>query len=275
MFALRLHSGDKTMIDYNGQVALVTGAASGIGRALAIALNARGAKLVLADINAELLVAAREEISGDCIAIPCDLADESAPAALIEHAWAHFGRVDLVCANAGMGGRGGKLAKARLDDNAKRLFAVNMFAPLLLAQAMISKVVGAGGRGRILITGSENSLSIPSAVQNFGLGLYAGSKHGVLAFAEWLHQESPGTGIDVHVLLPGAVYTPMISRNLPDPAKAPPELGLLMPERCAELALKGMDLGLFYIPTHAHLFADMMPRYEGVAESLKALGLRT
>ena len=95
----------------------------------------------------------------------------------------------------------------------------------------------------------------------------------MLAFAEWLHQESPGTGIHVHILLPGAVYTPMVARNLPDPAKAPPELGLIMPERCAELALKGMDLGLFYIPTHAHLFADMKPRYEGIADSLTALAL--
>jgi hypothetical protein len=65
----------------------------------------------------------------------------------------------------------------------------------------------------------------------------------------------------------------MIARALPDPSKAPPELGLIMPDRCAEIALKGMDLGLFYIPTHAHLFADMQPRHDGIANSLKALEL--
>jgi hypothetical protein len=48
---------------------------------------------------------------------------------------------------------------------------------------------------------------------------------------------------------------------------------MIMPERCAEIALKGMDLGLFYIPTHAHLAADMRPRTQGVAAALKALGL--
>jgi NAD(P)-dependent dehydrogenase (short-subunit alcohol dehydrogenase family) len=261
------------MIDYIGKVALVTGAASGIGRALAKALSARGATVVLADINEEMLASARAEIPGNALAIPCDLADEAVPASLVGKAYAQFGRVDLVCANAGMGSRHSKLAQAEIDDRARRLFAVNMFAPLRLAQAYIARVTAAAAQGRVMITGSENSLSVPSAVRNFGLGLYGGSKHGVLAFAEWLHQESPGTGVDIHILMPGAVYTPMIARALPDPSKAPPELGLIMPERCAEIALKGMDLGLFYIPTHAHLHADMKPRYEGVANSLKALGL--
>jgi hypothetical protein len=73
--------------------------------------------------------------------------------------------------------------------------------------------------------------------------------------------------------MPGAVYTPLIARGLPDPTKAPSELGLIMPERCAELALTGMDLGLFYIPTHAHIRKDIQPRYEGILDALKALGL--
>ena len=75
------------------------------------------------------------------------------------------------------------------------------------------------------------------------------------------------------VLLPGAVYTPLIARNLPDPAQAPPGLGLIMPERCAELALRGMDLGLFYIPTHPHIAHDMRARSDGVAGALAALGV--
>jgi len=79
--------------------------------------------------------------------------------------------------------------------------------------------------------------------------------------------------VDVHVLMPGAVYTALIAKHLPDPSKARPELNLIMPERCAEIALKGLDLGLFYIPTHAHLAADMQPRMQGVAEAVEALGL--
>ena len=74
--------------------------------------------------------------------------------------------------------------------------------------------------------------------------------------------------------MPGAVYTGLIAPLIPDPAKAPAGLNLIMPERCAEIALRGMDLGLFYIPTHAHIAEDMKPRTQGVAEALEALGLR-
>jgi short-subunit dehydrogenase len=103
--------------------------------------------------------------------------------------------------------------------------------------------------------------------------MYAATKHGVLIMLEWLRNELADAPVDLHVLMPGAVYTPMIARVLPDPAKAPPELGLIMPERCAEIALKGLDLGLFYIPTQRHLADDMKPRTEGVQSAVELLGL--
>jgi NAD(P)-dependent dehydrogenase (short-subunit alcohol dehydrogenase family) len=167
------------------------------------------------------------------------------------------------------------LTKETFDDGLERLFAVNLFAGLRLAQAYAAIAPVGAARGRFMFTGSENSLSVPSAVKGFGLGLYAATKHALLITAEWFRDEMAASGkpIDVHVLLPGAVYTPLVARNLPDPKLAPPELGLIMPERCAEIALKGLDLGLFYIPTHAHLAADMRPRTDGVAAALKALGL--
>ena len=74
--------------------------------------------------------------------------------------------------------------------------------------------------------------------------------------------------------MPGAVYTPFIAKGLPDPAQAPPELGLITPARCAEIALNGMDLDLFYIPTHAHIFDDMRPRFQDVEHALNSLGLK-
>ena len=53
----------------------------------------------------------------------------------------------------------------------------------------------------------------------------------------------------------------------------PPEFNVIMPERCAEIALKGLDLGLLYIPTHAHIGEDIRPRYEGVRDAIRQLGL--
>jgi NAD(P)-dependent dehydrogenase (short-subunit alcohol dehydrogenase family) len=259
------------MLDYKGKTALVTGAASGIGQALAAALIARGASVIMADVAADALKKASADLGGT--AIPCDLADPRAPGELVAKAFAAHGKLDLICSNAGVG-HNRRLMKEPLDASVERLFAVNLFAALRIAQAYLPLLEGSGSRGRLMITGSENSLSLPAAVKRSALGMYGASKHGVLIMAEWLRNELAEAPIDLHVLMPGAVYTPMIARVLPDPAKAPPELGLIMPERCAEIALKGMDLGLFYVPTHAHLIDDMGPRYHGMSEAIRQLGLR-
>jgi len=259
------------MIDYAGKVALVTGAASGIGKALAQALYARGAQLILADVQQDGVQRAAAQIGG-ALAIPCDLADPSAPGALVEQAFAWQGRLDLICSNAGVGGSR-KLIEQPIDDAANRLFAVNVFAALRIVQAYVPLLERSATRGRLMMTGSENSLSVPSAVRGSAIGLYGATKHALLVMAEWLRHELRDAPIDLHVLMPGAVYTPLVARALPDPSKAPPQLGLIMPERCAEIALRGMDLGLFYVPTHAHLADDMRPRSDGVAHAIEALGL--
>ncbi|WP_353255315.1 SDR family oxidoreductase [Hyphomonas sp.] len=258
------------MIDYTGTVALITGGASGIGKALAEVLTARGAKVVIADVQPDAASAVAASLDG--LAIVCDLSDPAAPAALIEKAFTWKGRLDLVCANAGYG-RNKRLLKEPFDEAAMNLLAVNMFAPIRMAQAYAEQLTAAGQRGRLMITGSENSLSLPDAVRRNGLGLYGATKHSVLIMAEWLREELRGETMDVHVLLPGGVYTPLIAKHIPDPKNLPPEMHIIMPERCAEIALKGLDLGLFYIPTHAHLADDMRPRTQGVIDALAALRL--
>src|SRR5262245_43134723 len=261
------------MIDYAGNVALVTGGASGIGKALAHALKARGAHVIVADIDEAGVNRAAAEIDAGTRPIVCDLAEPTAPSSLIEQAFAWKGRLDLICSNAGIG-RSRKLIDESVDEAVDRLFAINLFAALKMLQSYVRLLERSGARGRLMMTGSENSLSVPSAVRGSALGLYGATKHALLVMAEWLQHELRNAPIDLHVLMPGAVYTPLVARVLPDPGKAPPELGLIMPERCAELALRGMDLGLFYIPTHAHLIDDMRPRTEGVTKALDALGLR-
>lgn len=261
------------MIDYAGKTVLVTGAASGIGRALALAFTARGARLIVADVNATGAHAVARETGG--FAIGCDLSLPESAAALLDAAWAHAGPIDLVCSNAGVG-RNKRLINEKPDDDViARLFQINLFAALRLAQAYVRRLEAEGVRGRMMITGSENSLSVPAAVKGAGLGLYAATKHGVLIMAEWMRDEFASKPIDMHILLPGAVYTGLTSGAIPDPAKAPRELGLLMPERCAEIALDGLDKGLFYIPTHAHLIDDMQARHDAIRDATIALGLKT
>ncbi len=258
-------------MDFNGNTVLVTGAASGIGAALARALDARGTCVVLADIDEAGTSKTAASLKGLSRVLAADLSMPETAANLIAQAHDWHGRLDFVCSNAGMG-RNKKLRNEKLDETAARLFEVNFHAGLRLAQAYFTRMEASGKSGRILFTASENSLSVPAAVKGSGLGLYAASKHALLIAAEWLRDENAGKH-DIHVLLPGAVYTAMNARALPDPAMAPPGLGLIMPERCAELALKGLDLNLFYIPTHAHIAADMQPRHDGVRDALKALGL--
>lgn len=254
------------MIDYRGARVLVTGGASGIGRALAEALAARGAHVIVADVQADLAKSVAASIKGE--ALTCDLSDPAAPERLIE-ASSRNGPLALVCSNAGMG-RNRRVLKEKYDEEVERVLAVNFISGLRLAQAYAASL--ADTRGRIMFTASENALSVPAAVKGFGLGIYAASKHALLAAAEWLRDETDQ--LDVHVLLPGPVYTPLVAHALPDPAQAPPGLHLISPEKCAEIALRGMDLGLFYVPTHAHISDDMAPRAAAIAGATRALGLR-
>jgi len=262
------------MIDYTDKTALITGAGSGIGRALAQALAARGANVIVADINTDGAHETAARIGPRAIALHTDLADPAAPAALIAASLSIHPTLDLVCSNAGIG-RNKRLLKEPLDETATRLFNVNYFAALRLAQAYLPALRASNTTGRMLLTASENSLSVPSAVRGAGLGLYAATKHALLITAEWLRDElaAANAKLHLHVLLPGGVYTPLISAAIPDPAKAPSELGLIMPERCAELALAGLDANLFYIPTHAHLPADMRPRLAAIESALTTLNL--
>ena len=260
------------MIDYNDKVVLVTGGASGIGLAMARAFRARGARLVIADIVEERVQAVARDFGNDARGIHCDLAEAAAGARLVGEAFRAFGRLDVVCSNAGIGHRK-NVIKELLGERVSRLFDVNLFAGIRIAQAFQEVLVREGTQGHLLLTASENSLSVPSAVRRNGLGLYAASKHGLLIVAEWMREEIAGGPMSVHVLLPGAVYTPLISQSVPDPSNVPAEYNLIMPERCAEIALKGLDLGLFYIPTQKHLADDMVPRTEGIKASVSKLGL--
>lgn len=259
-------------IDYRDQVALVTGGASGIGRALAIALARRGGRIALADRDVAGMAQTASACAGGAICLACDLADPAAPENLVAQTYGALGRLDFLVSNAGIG-RNKRLLREPLTGDETTLFAVNFWAALRLAQAYVPRLEAAGMRGRMMITASENALSVPAGVRGAGLGLYAASKHAVLIMAEWLRDETAQKPLDLHVLLPGGVFTPLIAGAIPDITLAPPELNIILPETCAERALRGVDLGLFYIPTQAHLAADMRARSEGIAASLAALGL--
>jgi NAD(P)-dependent dehydrogenase (short-subunit alcohol dehydrogenase family) len=262
------------LIDYCGQSVLVTGAASGIGAALSAALVDRGAYVICADIDEEGLDQTLNMLGGQGEKIVCDLAEADAASALIAQAFASRGPLALVCSNAGIGHRA-KVTDPDLDFAAiHRLFEINFHAGLKIANAYANKLSESAAEGRLLVTTSETSLSLPNAIRRNRVPYYSASKHALIGALEWLAIEQVKGPLSIHALIPGAVYTPLISGRLKDPANAWPELELIMPERCAEIALKGLDMDLFYIPTQAHILDDMQPRIDGVRAALQKLDIK-
>lgn len=260
------------MIDYSGKTALVTGAASGIGLALAKALAARGARLVLVDQDASGLVDAAAEIGGSVRTIRTDLTDPAVPAQVVGEAFAAGGTIDLLCSNAGII-HSRKVLDEPLEAGGGRMFAVNLFASIRFAQAYAQALGSAGAQGRMLVTCSEQSLSLPPPVRQLGFGMYGASKHALLIALEWIREEiRDDMPFHLHALMPGPVPT-NIAKQVEKPAGMPIALTYISPDRCAQIALHGMDLGLFYIPTHAAIADDMQARYDGVRAAIAQLRL--
>jgi NAD(P)-dependent dehydrogenase (short-subunit alcohol dehydrogenase family) len=231
------------------------------------------AHVICADINEDGLSQTVKQIGGNSQTLLCNLSDPASAAKLIDDVYDIAGRLDLICSNAGIG-FASELATTDFDHKRmNRLFEINFFAGLKLAKAYVQRLEISGQRGRLMVTGSENSLSVPSAVRGSRLAAYSATKHALLVAMEWFRIEQEEGPLELHVLMPGAVYTPLIAANLADLAAPPPELEIIMPEQCAAIALKGMDLGLFYIPTQAHIADDMQPRLLEVAKSLELLGI--
>jgi len=214
---------------FEGRVAVVTGAASGIGRALARRLGAEGAKVVLADVEPGALAEAERELGGrgvETLAVRTDVTDEGSVRALADAALGRFGAVHVLCNNAGvMGGAG--LSWQLPAEDWSWVLGVNLhgvlhglraFVPILLAQ----------DEGHVLNTASmAGLLSLPLAAP------YVVSKHAVVALSEALYHELAGRGphVGVSVLCPEAVDTRIADAERNRPAALRPATAVELPER--------------------------------------------
>ncbi len=185
-----------------GCAAVVTGGASGIGRALCLALADGGAAgLVVADVDAAGAEQVTAEAAGRgarAIAVAADVTREADVAALAARAADEFGRIDLFCSNAGIIVAGG----VEVPDEAwSRIWAVNVQAHVYAARAVLPGML-ARGRGHLLITASAAGL-----LTQLGSAPYAVTKHAAVALAEWLSITYGDRGIGVSCLCPQAVST--------------------------------------------------------------------
>jgi NAD(P)-dependent dehydrogenase (short-subunit alcohol dehydrogenase family) len=283
------HGGSMGEFDgFQDKRVLITGAADGIGFALASALVQAGAKVFLSDIAAEKLVASAAKL--DAPSGVCDVTDAEAANAVVQQAWQQFGGLDLVCANAGVF-KGGSLLDASQADIDYQ-FDVNVWGMLNIARPAIARLREAGAAGHILFTGSENSFATPSYLKKVPAHVYNMTKHAVLSMADGLRAELESDNIAVSVLCPGPVVSGLSDNSgavrperyggptrfeldvgdVLDEAEIQTLSALYMPaERAAEIALSGLAKGLFVIPTHMHELDDATLRFREIERGFENL----
>ena len=186
-------------MELKGKVAVVTGAASGIGRATALRFAQEGAAgLVLADLNMAGLNPVAEEVKG--LAVACDVSREADIQRVVREAQEKYGRIDVYFSNAGIIHRGGLEAP---DAEWERNWKIHVMAHVWAARAVVEKMVARGG-GYFLVTASAAGLL--NIVESATYGV---TKHGAVAFAEWLAIAYGRRGLKVSCLCPQAVITGM------------------------------------------------------------------
>ena len=230
-------------MDPRGRIAVVTGAAGGIGSALVRALVGAGAELVVAtDLRAEGI-----EAGAAVVARPLDVGDEAATIALVEEVESTHGPIDLWFANAGLAVGGGADAP---DELWAAQWQVNVMAHVYAARALLPGWI-ARGEGHLVTTASMAGI-----LTSLGDGVYAATKHAALGFAEWLAITHADQGITVSCVCPGGVDTPMLRGSLGDADKAAAVIGagevLSADEAAARIVAAVVD-DVFFIYTHPEL----------------------
>lgn len=187
-----------------GKRAIVTGGASGIGRASAMLFAAEGAQVLVADVSEDVhqTVADIEKAGGKAIAMLVDISDESQVDAMVERAVKDMGGLDAVYANAGISGGGPSLADETVD-NFRRVLDVNLIGTFATVRRAAAVMV-AQGSGSLVMTASVAGLRAHA-----GSIAYSASKAGVISLAQTLSSQLRGTGVRINAICPGLIETGM------------------------------------------------------------------
>ncbi len=268
-------------LEIQGCTAVVTGAGSGIGRAIAVALGARGANVMLADVDEASLVeaaAAVEAAGGQAQVQRADVSDPAAWAELAAAVEDGFGPSQLLVNNAGV------MTRADLADSDDGDWAwtlgVNLQGVVEGVRAFLPQLRTHAPNAHIMNTGSMAGLA-PRL--DASLGAYSASKAAVVVYSEVLRQELAVEGIGVSVLCPGTVATAIFEAERNRPADLGEGHRVLRPERVAqamapeqvaEAVLAAIEANEAFIFTHEDSRARIEARFERIAVSLDAADAR-
>ena len=228
-----------------GKIVVVTGAASGIGRALAHRFaKQEGAKLVVcSDLNGDGVAKVAKEVDG--AAFTTNVGKEDDIKHLIETVETKHGPIDLFCSNAGIGFRGGAEVA---NDRWQQIWDVNVMAHVWAARHLVPRMIARGG-GYLLNTASAAGL-----LSQVGSAPYAVTKHAAVALAEWLSISHGDKGIKVSVLCPQAVRTAMTAGN-PDGVASID--GMIEPDVVAEACVRAIETEDFLVLPHPEVLEYM------------------
>ena len=236
-------------MDIKDRIVVVTGAAGGIGRALALCFRKAGAKrVVCADIDGEGATATAKDVGG--IGRQVNVAVESEIKALIEDIEAQEGPIDLFCSNAGISVRGGPEVP---NDDWQRIWDINVMAHIYAARHLAPRMIERG-EGYFLNTASAAGL-----LSQVGSAPYAVTKHAAVGLAEWLALTYGDAGIKVSVLCPQAVRTAMTKGKEDGVASVN---GMMEPEPVAEACLKAIEEETFLVLPHPEVLDYMRRKTE-------------
>ena len=226
-----------------GRVAVITGAASGIGLAAARRFAGLGMKLCLADLSAAALEAAAADITAATpvrpviVTVPTDVADAAQVAALHDRAYADLGEVAVLMNNAGTAPGGGPWEH---PDRWRRVLEVNLWGVINGVQSFAPSMLAQGTACAIVNTGSKQGITCPP-----GDAAYNVSKAGVKVLTEALAhslRQEPGGRVSAHLLIPGSTFTGMTAGG-----RAEKPAGAWMPDQVIDMLVAGMGAGDFYI----------------------------
>jgi NAD(P)-dependent dehydrogenase (short-subunit alcohol dehydrogenase family) len=221
----------------SGNVAVITGAADGIGLAAAHRLSGLGMTVVMSDLDAERLAAARDAVGGNAIATPADVSDRAAVDALAERVLKEVGPVSVLMNNAGTGRGGNALSN---PDGWDRVIGTNLMGVIYGVQAFVPAMVAGDAPGLVINTGSKQGITQPP-----GDTAYNVSKSGVKSLTEGLAhtlREDTKGRVSAHLLIPGFTYTGMMKAHF---AEKP--AGAWTPDQVVDVMMDGVARGDFYL----------------------------